>query len=199
MTWLRSPFIAILLVWLLGVGSLPASAATNSVLAGIGGINNGTLPGGDGSGNARITLNAVNLDLVKQARDLAGTTIPNGTHVSSGQEIYFVFFVDNITPYAAGDLRITDPLNEAQFTYLANSLETTLVPSGSNDAGIWAGAWTPLSDNLGGPDDIASATDSGGAPGKDRITVGAVSGQANQQADVPGLSLRAIRFRVGVK
>lgn len=198
MTWIRSPFIAILLVWLLGVGSLPATAATNSVFAGIGGINNGTLPGGDGTGTARFTIHTVPLALVQQARDLTGTPMPDGSYVSSGQEIYFVFYVDNTTAYPAVDIRITDLLNESQFTYIPESLETTLVPSGSSDAEIWAGAWTPLTDQPGGTDDIASATDSGNAAGPDRVTVGAVPEQPNQQEDIPGLSLRAVRFRVEV-
>lgn len=201
MARLRSPHIilSILLAGLLVLNSLPASAATNAVLGGVGGFNNGTLTGGDGSGTAQITLNSVNLALVKQARDLSGTVLPGGSNVSPGQEIYFVFYVDNTTSFTTGDIRITDFLNEAEFTYVSNSLETTTVPSGSNDAAIWAGAWTPLTDNVGGPDDIASITDSGGPAGLDRITVGSAAGQANQQLDIPGLILRAIRFRVTVK
>ena len=92
----------------------------------------------------------------------------------------------------------TDLLNETQFTYVSNSLETTTVPTGSNDAAIWAGAWAPLTEGLGGPDDIASITDSGGPAGLDRVTIGAVSGQANQILNIPGSALRAIRFRVTV-
>jgi len=45
-------------------------AATNSVQAGIGGVNNDTLIGGDGTGAAQITINSAGLALVKQARDL---------------------------------------------------------------------------------------------------------------------------------
>lgn len=198
MTWLRNFFITILIVWLIGIGPLQAYAATNSVLGGIGGVNNGTLLYGDGTGEATITINTVDLALVKQARDLTGTVLPDGTTVSPGQTIYFVLYVDNITSYQAGDFRITDLLNETEFTYIPDSLETAVVPTGSNDAAIWAGAWNVLSDVTGGPDDIASITDSGGPAGKDRITIGAVPGQVNQQLLIPASTLRAVRFRVTV-
>jgi uncharacterized repeat protein (TIGR01451 family) len=118
--------------------------------------------------------------------------------VSPGQEIYFVVYVDNPTPATAGDLRVTDALDETQFSYIPGSLEQTLVPSGSGDAAIWAALWTPLTDALGAPDDVASVVDTGGPPGTDQVTVGAVPGQANQAADVPATSLRAVRFRVRV-
>ena len=173
-------------------------AATNSVLAGIGGINNGTLSGGDGTGTGQITINIVNLALVKQARDLAGTVLPAGANVNSGSQIYFVLFVDNLTAFTAADIRISDLINEAQFTYVPTSLETTGVPTGSSNAVIWAGVWSALTDPLGGPDDIASITNTGGPAGLDRLTIGAEAGQANQTLNIPGNTLRAIRFRVTV-
>lgn len=194
----RRQLIAIILLWLTGIGPLQAYAATNSVLGGVGGINNGTLLGGDGTGTAQITINAVDLALVKQSRDLAGTVLPDGSTVTPGQTIYFVLYVDNITSYQTGDLRITDLLNETEFTYIPDSLETTLVPTGSSDAAIWGAAWNVLSDAAGGPDDIASITDSGGPAGKDKITIGAVPGQVNQQLYIPASSLRAVRFKVTV-
>jgi hypothetical protein len=176
----------------------PARAADNAALGGIGGIDNQTLVGGDGTGEARLTLFSTDLALIKQARDLSGTVLPDGTDVSPGQEIWFVVYVDNPTVVAAGDTRITDALDESDFLYIPDSLEQTVVPSGSNDASIWAGTWTPLTDAVGSPDDGASAVDTGGAPGPDRITLGAVSGQANRNVDVPAGSLRALRFRVRV-
>ena len=136
--------------------------------------------------------------LVKQARDLAGTVLPDGSNVSSGQTIYFVVYVDNTTSVSADDFRITDLLNEAEFAYIPNSLEITTVATGSNDAAIWAGAWAPLTDVVGGPDDVASITDSGGPAGLDKATFGAVPGQVNQTLTIPGSTLRAIRFRVTV-
>ncbi len=176
----------------------PAHAAVNAARAGVGGIDNGTLLGGDGTGEARIELFGVDLALVKQARDLSGTVLPDGAAVSPGQEIYFVLYVDNPTAVAVGDLRLADPLNESQFTYVPGSLEQTVVPTGSGDAAIWAGAWAGLTDAVGAPDDAASATNTGGPVGEDRVTVGAEPVQTNQQVGIPALSLRAVRFRVTV-
>ena len=163
--------------------------------------NEATSPAGGGSSlnpSGQVTVNSVQLALVKQSRDLAGTVLPNGSNVTSGQVIYFVLYVDNTTVATATNIQITDLLNETQFTYVPNSLEAAVVPTGSNDAAIWAGAWTPLTDLLGGPDDIASITDSGGPAGLDKLAIGAVTGQANTQLDIPGNTLRAIRFRVTV-
>jgi uncharacterized repeat protein (TIGR01451 family) len=175
-----------------------AFSAVNAVTGGIGGINNGTLSGGDGTGTAQITLNVSGLALVKQARDLLGNVLPDGSNVVSNQEIYFVLFVDNSSPIAANDLQITDQLNELEFTYIPDSIEMTVVPTGSTDAAIWAGSWSSLSDTLGGPNDGASILDTGGPADRDRLTVGSVPGQVNQALDVPGSSIRAVRFRVRV-
>jgi len=193
--YLRTGAIVLLLMTALVPSAFPA---TNAVTGGIGGINNGTLRGGDGTGTAQITLNVSGLALVKQARDLAGNVLPDGSNVVSGQEIYFVLFVDNSSPIAAVDLQITDQLNEPEFTYIQYSVEMTVVPTGSTDAAIWAGSWTSVSDTLGGPDDGASILDTGGPADRDRLTVGSVPGQVNQSLDVPGSSIRAVRFRVTV-
>ncbi len=175
-----------------------AFSAVNAVTGGIGGINNGTLRGGDGTGTAQITLNVFNLALVKQARDVAGNVLPDGSNVTPGQIIYFVLFVDNTSPIPAGDLQITDQLNELEFTYIPDSIGMTVVPTGSTDAAIWAGTWNVLSDTLGGPNDSGSILDTGGPPDFDRLTIGTVPGQVNQPLDVPGSSIRAVRFRVTV-
>lgn len=187
-----------MIVLLLTVWNPSVMAATNAVTGGINGINNGTLSGGDGTGTARIVLNVSGFALVKQARDLAGNVLPDNSDVVSGQEIYFVLYVDNTTPFTANDLRITDQLNESEFTYVPDSIEMTVVPTGSGDAAVWSGTWTAVSDNLGGPDDTASIENTGGPPGRDRLTAGSVPGQVNQVLDIPGSSIRAIRFRVMV-
>jgi hypothetical protein len=186
-----------LLAIALALGPPQLKAATNAATGGIGGINNGTLAGGDGTGSARIDLFSVNLALVKQARDVGGTVLPDGSSVTPGQEIYFVLYVDNST-VASAPLQITDLLNESEFTYIANSIEVTTVPSGSNDTAIWAGAWTSLTDVLGAPDDGASFIDTGGSAEPDQLTIGEVAGQSNQVVTVPANSIRAIRFRVRV-
>lgn len=158
-------------------------------------------PGGGGvllNPSGTFTVNSVQLALIKQARDLSGAVLANGANVTSGQTIYFVLFVDNTTSVTAIDIRMTDNLNQAQFTYIPNGFETTAVPSGSSDAAIWAGTWTPQTDAVGAPDDLASAQDTAPPVGVDRITIGAVTGQANQRLDIPGNNLRAFRFRVTV-
>ncbi len=145
-----------------------------------------------------LVVNGVQLALVKQARDLAGTVLTTGANVTPGQTIYFVLFVDNTTAVPANDIQITDQLDESAFAYAPNSIETTVVPTGSGNAAIWAGAWSSATDPVGAPDDSASITDSGGLAGPDRLTVGSVAGQANQTLNISGNTLRAVRFRVTV-
>ncbi len=182
---------ALIVFTVLFIWSVTAFSATNvAVNQAGGGVS--LVPSGP------VTVNSVQLALNKQARDLAGVVLPGGSNVSSGQNIYFVLYIDNTTGTPANDIRISDFLNETEFTYIPNSIETTLVPSGSNDAAIWASVWTPLTDVVGAPDDSASITDSGGPAGLDQITVGAETGQVNQVLNIPGNVLQAIRFRVTV-
>jgi len=183
--------------WFLS-GPAGVHAATNSATGGINGINNGTLIGGDGTGTAQIEINSVQLALVKEARDLAGTVLAPGANVAPNQEIFFVLYVDNITDFLAYRFMIEDAIDETQFTYLPNSLETTTVVSGSNAAARWAGTWTPLTDALGGPDDEASILDTGGPAGLDHVAVGEVTGQVNLPLQIPAQTQWAIRFRVTV-
>jgi uncharacterized repeat protein (TIGR01451 family) len=181
---------AMIAVLLLGC-PLAAFSATNTVIDPGGGTVS-LVPSGP------VTVNSVQLALVKQARDLSGAVLATGANVTPGQTIYFVLYVDNTTAYPANDIQIIDQLDESAFTYLINSMETAVVPAGSNDAAIWAGAWSSLSDLRGAPDDLASITDSGGPAGLDRLTIGAVAVQANQTLNVSGNTLRAVRFRVTV-
>ena len=197
-SWLKYLRTGAIVLLLMTVWVPSAFPAVNAVTGGIGGINNGTLRGGDGTGTAQITLYVSGLSLVKQARDLSGNVLPDGSNVVSGQEIWFVLFVDNSSPIAAGDLQVTDQLNELEFTYIPDSIGMTVVPTGSTDAAIWAGSWSSLSDTLGGPNDGGSILDTGGPPDFDRLTIGTVPGQVNQPLDVPGSSVRAVRFRVTV-
>lgn len=187
----------VMLCWFIS-GPAGVHAATNSATGGINGINNGTLVGGDGTGTAQIEINSVQLALVKEARDLAGTVLPDGATVSPGQDIYFVLYVDNITDFLAYRFTIEDAINENEFTYIPNSLETTTVASGSNAAARWAGVWAPLTDALAGPDDEASVLDTGGPAGLDHVAVGEVIGQVNLPLQIPAQMQWAIRFRVTV-
>lgn len=191
----RALFTGLLL--LLGM-SPPAYSATNSALGGLGGVNNGTLSGGDGTGTAQVSFGVVDLALVKQARDLAGGVLPNGSNVAAGQEIWFVLYVDNTAQHPAEDLQIADSLSESEFTYIPNSLETATLSSGASDAAMWAATWTPVTDAVGSADDVASITNTGGPPGLDRITIGGVPAQTNQVTRLPGQTRIAVRFRVRV-
>ena len=184
--WAAAATVITLLVWPRAV-----LAATNTAVDAGGGSVSLVSSG-------PVTVNSVKLGLVKQARDLTGTVLPNGGGVASGQVIYFVLFVDNPTGVPANNVTIIDQLDQSQFTYVANSLEITSVASGASNAVIWAGAWSALTDTVGAPDDAASITDSVPPPGPDRITVGAVAGQVNQTVNIPGNTIRAIRFRVTV-
>lgn len=191
----RTPFrfvsclAGLVLAWL----PVVAHAEVNSARAGIGGVNNGTLANGDGTGAARIEIQSVPLALVKQARAADGTVLSDGAGVTPGQEIWFLLYVENPTDYPAADVRIIDDLDPVQFTFLSGTIEDATVPEGATDAQIWSGTWNGQSDALGTPvpDDMASMSG-------DRITVGAVPGVVNQQFTVPAHSLRAVRFQVRV-
>jgi hypothetical protein len=186
-----------LIGWFFG-GPAGVHAAVNSATGGIGGINNGTLVGGDGTGTAQIEINSIQLALVKEARDLVGNVLAPGANVSPAEEIYFVLYVDNITDFSAYGMTIEDAIDEAQFTYVPNSLEATTILSGSDALSRWAGIWVALTDAVGAPDDEASVLDNAGPAGLDRLTVGEASGQVNQSLTIAARTQWAIRFRVTV-
>jgi hypothetical protein len=198
LTRIRIFGLVLILGAVLDVGPPCAHAAVNSARGGIGGIDNGTLQGGDGTGRAQVVLNVVDLALVKQARDLAGQVLPQGALVAGGSEVWFELDVDNPTQYPADSLQLTDALDEAAFTYVPGTLAIATVPAGSSDAVTWAATWTPLTDDPGAPDDVASIVDTGGPPGRDRLTVGAVAAQLNRPASIPALTRLALRFRVRI-
>lgn len=191
-------FMSALLSWTIALVPLSASAATNRALGGIGGIDNGTLTDGDGTGEAQITLEKVDLSLVKQARDSGGIVLADNANVTPGQQIWFVLYIDNVTDYPAAGIRISDILDESEFTYVPDSLESTTVVSGADDATLWASPWASLTDAVGAPDDIASITDTGGPPDKEALTVGEVTGQQNDPVTIPAQTIHAVRFRVTV-
>ena len=191
-------FVSALLGWTMALVPPSASAATNRALGGIGGIDNGTFIGGDGTGEAQITLEKVDLSLVKQARDTGGNVLADNANVTPGQQIWFVLYIDNVTDFPAAGIRISDILDESEFTYVPDSLESTTVTSGADDATLWASPWASLTDAVGAPDDIASIADTGGPPDKETLTVGEVTGQQNDPVTIPAQTIRAVRFRVTV-
>jgi hypothetical protein len=198
LTRIRIFGLVLILGAVLGVGPPCAHAAVNSARGGIGGIDNGTLQGGDGTGSAQVALNVVDLALVKQARDLAGQVLPQGALIAGGSEVWFLLYVDNPTQYPVDSLQVTDALDEAAFTYVPGTIAIATVSSGSSDAATWAAAWSAQTDDPGAPDDVASIVDTGGPPGRDRLTLGAVPGQVNRPARIPPLTRLAVRFRARV-
>jgi len=176
----------------------PAMGATNVATGTIGDGTGVVLQGGDGTGTATFTLESTRLALRKQARLIDGTVLADGADVLPGQEIWFVLWVDNTTDFPASNLTIVDQLNEAQFQYVPDSIETATVASGADDAALWSGVWAPLSDASGAGEDEASIADSAAPAGADRLTAGSVSGQPNAAITVAPQSVIAIRFRVTV-
>lgn len=182
----------------LGLGPPCADAAVNRAVGGIGGTNNGTLQGGDGTGQALVILNVVDLALEKQARDPAGGVLPPGSPVTAGSEVWFVLYVDNPTQAPADSLQIIDALDESAFAYIPGTLAVTMIPAGSSDVAMWNAPWSPLTDAPGAPDDVGSVVDSRGPPGPDHVAIGAAPGQVNRVAAIPPQTRLAVRFRVRV-
>ena len=193
----RAFWIAIFLAFLLGVGPPTVQAATNRALGGIGGINNGTLNGGDGIGTSEFTIFSAQLALIKQARDLSGNILATNADVNSGSEIWFVLYVDNPTDGPAFDVALIDQLNESQFTYISGSLETKNLALGTPDATFWSDPWTLLSEDTDA--DIGSIIDTAPFDGnRDQVTIGTEASQPNGSLNIPDGTRQAIRFRVRV-
>lgn len=174
-------------------GSVAAHAATNQA----------TDPGGGGVSlvaSGSVTVNSSTLQLVKQVWDSAGSnclaSAPadatcNGSATSitvpAGTTLKFLLYVKNASDVSLSDVRFQDLLDDAAsgFTYTASSIRRTpndgTAPADTaTNAAILAAATTAVTDALGAPDDLASITDSNANPGLDKLTVGAVTGQANQ-------------------
>jgi hypothetical protein len=105
----------------------------------------------------------------------------------------------------ATDVQINDDLDETAFQYIPGSLYRTSAATppadSATDLDIFnaaaSGTGTGLSDAVDG--DTASAQDTGAPAGEDKITVGAVSGQANGSLTIDAHTTFALRFMVKVK
>ncbi len=148
----------------------------------------------------------ISFPIVKQAWIAGGTApLPSPVLAGKGSTIIFLIYVKNTTASLIADVRINDALDETAFQYIANSLIRTSAASPpantDTDLAIFnasaAGTGTALSDAVDG--DVASAQDTGGIAGVDRITVGAVTAQANAGASVRWQSTFALRFEVKIK
>jgi hypothetical protein len=146
---------------------------------------------------------AVALALVKQAW-LDGGSAPLASPLTApaGSTIVFLIYVRNVTAAAVPDVRFSDLLDETAFLYTAGSMVRTSVASPpadtASDLDIFnataSGTGTSISDALDG--DAASALDTNANTTVDRITVGAVAGQANGGLSIASHTTFAVRFNV---
>ncbi len=156
------------------------------------------------------------LALVKQIWDSAGSnclaSIPadatcNGSATSatvpSGTALMMLIYVRNTNSTAVTDVRFQDLLDDSVtgFTYTASSIKQTpndgTAPADTaSNATILAAATIAQTDAVGAPDDFTSITDSNANGQLDTLTVGAVTGQANQSLTFQANRTFAIVFSV---
>ena len=156
------------------------------------------------------------LALVKQVWDSAGVnclaSIPadttcNGSATSvtvpSGITLMVMIYIRNTNGTAANDVRFQDLLDDSAsgFTYTASSIKRTpndgTAPADTAaNATILAVATMAETDAVGAPDDFASITDSNANGQLDKLTVGAVTGQANQSLSFQANKTFAVAFQV---
>lgn len=171
-------------------------SATTGYIVGSGG---GILKTTDGGGGLTFPI-------VKQAWIAGGATpLVSPVLAGKGSTVIFLIYVKNPTPSLVADLRMSDLLDETAFEYVANSLVRTSAASPPTDTDTdlvifnasAAGTGTAMSDVVDG--DVISAQDTGGIAGVDKITIGAVVGQANAALAVRWQSTFAFRFNVKIK
>ena len=166
-------------------------------------VNQATDPGGGGvslTNSGNVTVNSSTLQLMKQVWDSAGSnclaSIPadatcnssaTSITVPTGTTLKFLVYVKNASDVSLSDVRIQDLLDDSVtgFTYTASSIRRTpndgTAPADTaTNATIQAAATTAQTDAVGAPDDFASITDSNANGKLDKLTVSAVTGQANQ-------------------
>ena len=156
------------------------------------------------------------LDLVKQIWDSAGSNCLASTpadatcnggatsvSVPSGTTLMMMIYVRNTDGTAATDVRFQDLLDDSAsgFTYTASSIKRTpddgTAPADTaSNATILAAATIAQTDAAGAPDDFASITDSNANGQLDKLTMGAVTGQANQSLTFQANKTFAIVFQV---
>jgi len=146
------------------------------------------------------------LAIVKQTWDLTGSA-PLGSPVTApaGSTLVFLIYVKNTTAGQVTDVRINDLLDQTGFDYVSGSLVRTRAAAPPADTATDKqlfdatdpGTGTALSDVLDG--DACSALDTGAPAGVDRITIGAVTGQANGSLTINAHTAFALRFKVKIK
>jgi hypothetical protein len=153
---------------------------------------------------------APGLTIVKQVWEEGGTTpLGNPTTAPVGSTLVFLIYVKNTTAGSVTDLRINDDLDEAGFEYVAGTLRRTsdTVPPTDADTNLVIfnksgdGTSISLTDAVDAAPatEVSSAQDTAGPVGVDKITVGAVAGQANAGLSMGAHETFALRFKVKVK
>src|SRR5438034_1436300 len=188
---MKGILFALLMMWVVGPASVYAA------------VNQVTDPGGGGvslTNSGNVTVTSATLQLMKQVWDLAGSnclaSIPadatcnssaTSITVPAGTALKFLIYVKNTSDISLSDVRFQDLLDDSAtgFTYTASSIKRTpndgTAPADTaTNATILAAATTAQTDAVGAPDDFASITDSNANAKLDKLTMGAVTGQANQ-------------------
>jgi len=176
----------------------------------------GSFPMGGIAVEIRAAGGAPALALVKQIWDSAGAnclastpadSTCNGSATSvtvpSGTALMMLIYVRNTNSTAVTDVRFQDLLDDSVtgFTYTASSIKQTpndgtAPPDTASNATILAAATIAQTDAVGAPDDSASIADSNANGQLDTLTVGAVTGQANQSLTFQANKTFAIVFSI---
>jgi len=196
------------------------TAAGMMVLAGTSAwaaTNTATDPGGGGVSllsSGAVTVNSSALQLVKQVWNGAGTLClasqpadpacnasATTVTVPAGTGLQFLIYAKNTSDVALTDVRFQDALDISAtgFTYAAGTIKRTAndgtAPADTDTAALIhtaAAAGTLQTDALGAPDDFASYV-------AGNLTVGAVTGQANQILGFPAHKSFGVVFNVTKK
>lgn len=196
----------------LSMGSPAIDAGNNATCAAV--DERGVARPVDGNGDSIATCDmgayeyngAVPLIIVKQAWVVNGSApLASPASAAVGSTLVFLIYVKNTTAATATDVRINDLLDETGFQYVVGSLVRTQAATPPADTATdlqifnatAGGTGTVLTDGVDG--DVASGVDTGGLAGIDRITIGAVTGQANGTLNISAHTTFAFRFQVKVK
>ena len=152
-----------------------------------------------------MTTSTPALTIIKQVWEPNGAAPLAAPTAAVGAPLIFLIYVQNSTAIPVVDVRINDLLDESAFDYVPGSLFRTSAASPPTDTATplqiftatASGTGTPLTDSLNG--DVASALTTGGLPAVDRITIGAVTGQANAPLTVAPNSSFGLRYSVKMK
>lgn len=183
--------------------------------------NQATDPGGGGvslTNSGNVTVNSAALQLVKQVYDSANNcmaSIPadatcNGSATSvtvpANTTLKFLIYVKNTTDVALSNVRFQDLLDDTAtgFSYIVGSIfrtanDGTAPADNATNAVILAAVTVAETDAVGGPDGFASITDSNAGNGLDKLTVGAVAGQANLSLSFQAHKTFAVLFQATKK